>query len=95
VRQKLGFALYQAQIGQKHESAKILRGFDEVVWQVAADGPGGTYRAVYLAQFRNAVYVLHTFQKKSKSGVATPKLDLELIRRRLLVARGLAQVEGR
>ena len=45
VRHKLGFALYQAQIGQKHESAKILRGFAETVWQVRADDPGGTYRA--------------------------------------------------
>ena len=49
VRQKLGFALYQAQIGQKHESAKMLHGFGETVWQVRADDPGGTYRAVYVA----------------------------------------------
>jgi phage-related protein len=41
VRQKLGFALYQAQIGQRHESAKMLRGFKETVWQVRADDPGG------------------------------------------------------
>lgn len=52
VRQKLGFALYQAQIGQKHESAKMLHGFAETVWQVRADDPGGTYRAVYVAQFK-------------------------------------------
>ena len=45
-RQKLGFALYQAQIGQKHESAKMLHSFVEAVWQVRADDPGGTYRAV-------------------------------------------------
>ena len=31
VRQKLGFALYQAQIGQKHESAKMLHGLAETV----------------------------------------------------------------
>ena len=52
VRQKPGFALYQAQIGQKHESAKMLRGFGEAVWQARADHPSGTYRAVYMAQFR-------------------------------------------
>jgi phage-related protein len=40
--------LYQAQIGQKHESAKMLHGFAEAVWQVRADDPGGTYRAVYV-----------------------------------------------
>jgi phage-related protein len=46
VRQKRGFALYLAQIGQRHESAKMLRGFSETVWQVRADDPSGTYRAV-------------------------------------------------
>jgi len=55
VRKKLGFALYQAQIGQKHESAKMLHGFAETVWQVRADDPGGTYRAVYVAQLEEVV----------------------------------------
>src|ERR1035438_8249678 len=41
VRKKLGFALYQAQIGQRHESAKMLHGFTDTVWQVRADGSGG------------------------------------------------------
>lgn len=45
VRLKLGFALYQSQIGQTHESPKMLRGFKETVWQVRADDLGGTYRA--------------------------------------------------
>lgn len=90
VRKKLGFALYQAQIGQKHESAKILHGFAERVWQVRADDPGGSYRAVYVAQFREAVYVLHAFQKKATSGIATPQRELDLIRQRLQLARKLA-----
>jgi len=90
VRQKLGFALYQAQIGQRHESAKMLHGFAETVWQVRADDRAGTYRAVYVAQFGEAVYVLHTFQKKATSGIATPRRELELIRQRLELARKLA-----
>lgn len=94
VRQKLGFALYQAQIGQKHESAKILHGFVETVWQVRADDPSGTYRVVYVAQFREAVYVLHAFQKKSTSGIATPQRELDLIARRLQLARKLAGKRG-
>src|SRR6266849_4133918 len=73
VQKKLGFALYQAQIGQRHQSAKLLHGFGETVWQVRADDPGGTYRAVYVAQFRDAVYVLDAFQKKATSGIATPQ----------------------
>jgi len=90
VRQKLGFALYQAQIGQRHESAKVLHGYAEAVWQVRADDPGGTYRAIYVTQLREAVYVLHAFQKKSTSGIATPQRELDLIRQRLQVARKLA-----
>jgi phage-related protein len=90
VRHKLGFALYQAQIGQQHESAKILRGFGETVWQVRADDPGGTYRAVYVTQIGAAIYVLHAFQKKATSGIATPRRELELIRQRLQLARKLA-----
>ena len=90
VRQKLGFALYQAQIWQTHESAKKLRGFKETVWQVRADDPGGTYRAVYVAQFGEAVYVLHAFQKKATSGIATPQRELDLIRQRLQLARKMA-----
>jgi phage-related protein len=90
VRQKLGFALYQAQIGQRHESAKVLHGYAEAVWQVRADDPGGTYRAIYVTQLGEAVYVLHAFQKKSTSGIATPQRELDLIRQRLQLARKLA-----
>ncbi|MGB7758418.1 MAG: type II toxin-antitoxin system RelE/ParE family toxin [Bryobacteraceae bacterium] len=90
VRHKLGFALYQAQIGQKRESAKMLHGFAEKVWQVRADDLGGTYRVVYVAQLGEAVYVLHAFQKKATSGIATPQRELDLIRQRLQLARKLA-----
>jgi len=78
-----------AQIEQKHESAKILRGFAETVWQVRANDPRGTYRAVCVAQFGEAVYVLHVFQKKATSGIATPQRELDLIRQRLQLARKL------
>ncbi len=91
VRSKLGFALYQAQIGQKHESAKMLRGFAESVWQVRADGPSGTYLAEYVAQVGEAIYVLDAFQKKSTAGIATPKRELDLIEQRLQLARKLAR----
>lgn len=91
VRKKVGFALYQAQIGQQHESAKMLRGFAEAVWQVRADDPRGTYRTVYLTQVGEAIYVLHAFQKKATSGIATPRRELELIRQRCQLARKLAK----
>jgi phage-related protein len=84
VRQKTGFALYFAQQGERHESVKVLKGFGGAgVLEVIEDDDRGTYRAVYTVRFREAVYVLHVFQKKSKHGRATPKRDVELIRARL------------
>ena len=46
-----------------------------------------TLSAVYTVRFARVVYVLHTFQKKSKRGVATPKAELDLIELRLKRAR--------
>ena len=68
----------------------MLHGFAETVWQVRADDPSGTYRAVYAAQIGDAIYVLHAFQKKATHGIATSRRDLDLIRQRLRLARRLA-----
>jgi phage-related protein len=38
-------------------------------------------------RFREAIYVLHVFQKKSKRGIATPEHEMALIRERLKRAR--------
>lgn len=82
-----GYALYLAQIGQKHEQAKPLRGFGSAgVLEVIEDRRGDTYRAVYTVRHVARVFVLHVFQKKSKSGIATPKPDLDLIKERLKAA---------
>ena len=50
------------------------------------DHESNAYRAVYTVRFGDVVYVLHAFQKKSKKGIATPKRDIGLIRRRLTEA---------
>ena len=83
VREVLGFALYQAQVGSKHVQAKPLRGFGSGVLEVVSDHQGNTFRAVYTVRLAGRVYVLHVFQKKSKRGIATPKRDLELVMQRL------------
>ena len=83
----VGFALYLAQIGGKHDHAKPLKGFGGAgVLEVVEDHAGDTYRAVYTVKFEHAVYVLHAFQKKSKTGIKTPQEDIDLIRRRLTAA---------
>jgi phage-related protein len=84
VRQRVGGALWEAQIGGKAPYAKPLKGFgDAGVLEIVDDFDGDTFRAVYTVRFAKAVYVLHAFQKKSKRGVATPKAELDLIERRL------------
>ncbi|MEI7999374.1 MAG: type II toxin-antitoxin system RelE/ParE family toxin [Candidatus Omnitrophota bacterium] len=87
VRQDIGFALYQAQSGGKAANAKPLKGFGGAgVLEVREDHDGDTYRAVYTVKFGDVLYVLHCFQKKSKSGIKTSGQDIELIKRRLKVA---------
>lgn len=84
VRRTMGFALFQAQTGGKHVDVKPLKGFGGAgVLEVVEDHQGDTFRAVYTVKFAGAVYVLHSFQKKSKKGLATPKAELDLVRRRL------------
>jgi phage-related protein len=92
VQDVFGYALYLAQAGRKHEQAKPLRGFGSAgVLEVVEDWDRSTYRAVYTVKFKGVVFVLHAFQKKSVSGVATPKADLDLIRERLKAAEQIAK----
>ena len=87
VHDAVGYALHKAQIGEKHASAKPLKGFAGAgVIEVVEDHDGDTYRAVYTVRFEGAVYVLHAFQKKAKKGIATPKQEIELIKSRLAAA---------
>lgn len=84
VKDSIGFALYIAQQGEKHHDAKPLRGFGGAgILEIVDDFDGNTYRAVYTVRFAGRVYVLHVFQKKSKTGIKTPKAVIELIRSRL------------
>lgn len=80
----MGFALYHAQIERWHSSMKPMKGFAGAgVIELVERHDGDTYRAVYTVRFETAVYVLHAFQKKSKSGIKTPPQDLQMIKSRL------------
>lgn len=85
--------MFIAQTGKRHESTKVLRGFgDASVLEVIESKAGSTYQAVYTVRFADTVYVLHVFQKKSKSGAMTPKPDMDLIQDRLKRAAELAKL---
>ena len=84
VQDTFGYALHLAQMGGKHMQTKPLKGFGSAgVLEVVEGEAGSTYRAVYTVKIAGAVYVLHCFQKKSRSGIATPKPDMDLVRERL------------
>ena len=88
VQNVFGYALHLAQRGDRHSSAKPLRGFGGAgVLEVVEEHEGNAFRAVYTVTFSQAVYALHAFQKKSSSGIATRKEDMELIKQRLKLAR--------
>lgn len=92
VRRYFGFALSLAQAGEQADTAKVLKGFGGAgVLEVVENDAGGTYRAVYTVRFAEAVFVLHCFQKKSKSGIATPKADMDVVRARLKMAEAVAK----
>lgn len=59
--------------------------------EIVEDDAGGTCRAVYTVRFAEAVFVLHRFQEKSKTGVSTPKQDMDIVRARLKVAGLIAE----
>jgi phage-related protein len=84
VKDAIGYALYIAQRGGKHIDAKPLQGFGGAgILEIVEDHAGDTYRAVYTVRLARRIYVLHVFQKKSKTATKTPKREIELIRSRL------------
>ena len=84
VLRSVGQALYAAQRGEEFPSVRALKGFGgRSVLEIVTLDESGSYRAVYTVRLRDAIYVLHAFQKKSKKGIATPREHIELIERRL------------
>jgi len=84
---EMGNALGLAQFGGTHPSAKPWKGLGPGVIEIVENYDGDTYRAVYTVRFKEAVYVLHAFQKKSHKVIKTAQTDVELIERRLKAAR--------
>jgi phage-related protein len=84
VKRAVGYSLYLAQQGGKHADAKPLVGFSGAgTLEVISDYRGDTFRTIYTVRFAGRVYVLHAFQKKSKSGIKTPGREIDLLKARL------------
>ena len=84
VQDVAGYALYLAQIGEKHPHAKPLKGFGGAgILEIVEQHDGDAFRTVYTVRLQHAIYVLHAFQKKSTRGIATPIREIERVRDRL------------
>jgi phage-related protein len=87
VKQDIGHALFTAQEGGREPNVKTLQGFGGGnVVEIVEDHDGDTYRCVYTTKIKEAIYVLHAFQKKSKRGSETPRHEIDLVRARLRAA---------
>ena len=95
VQKDMGVALFNVQLGSTPHSAKPWKGLGPGVYELVEDHRSDTFRAVYTVKMSDAVHVLHAFQKKSKSGIATPQPDVELIEKRLKAVLARHKTSGR
>jgi phage-related protein len=82
-RQKAIRALTQIAEGDMPDVAKPLNGLGSGVWELAIKERGDAFRVIYLLHIDDDIWVIHAFQKKSTSGIATPKHEIDLVRERI------------
>ena len=88
VQDDIGYALHLVQHGETDSRIKPLKGKDlKGAYEIRSDFDSDTYRAVYVLNIGDRIYMLHVFQKKSKKGIETPKPDMDVIRARLKTAK--------
>ena len=95
VIQKIGYKLQLMQSGAIPTDTKQFKGVGSGVYEIALKYDKEAYRCVQALQLGDAIYVLHAFHKKSKSGIATPTRDVELIKKRFKDAKELANNDKR
>jgi phage-related protein len=83
VQSEVRRALTVAAEGGKSDKAKPFKGVDGGVFEIASRHRGDAYRVLYAVQLDADVWVVHAFQKKSKTGIKTPQADIDLVRDRL------------
>ena len=83
VRDRVNAALTIAAEGGKADVAKPLKGFGPGVAEIAIRYRTDAWRVVYVTEVAGRLWVIHAFRKKSKTGIKTPKADIDLIGSRL------------
>jgi phage-related protein len=82
-QQKAARGLTQIAEGDTPEIAKPMNGLGVGVWELAIKERGDAFRVIYALQLDDDVWVVHAFQKKSTSGIATPKREIDVVRERI------------
>ena len=77
------YTLAIAAAGSRSDNAKPLHGLGSGIFEIALNDRSGTFRVVYAVQIDSDIWVVHAFQKKSKTGIKTPLREIDLIRERL------------
>jgi len=83
VRDRMLTALAIAAEGGKADIAKPFKGVDGGVFEIAVRHRGDAFRILYAVKMGADIWVIHAFQKKSKSGIKTPIMEVDIIRERL------------
>lgn len=86
---RIGYGLYEAQLGVFPHYAKPLKGFNGV-FEIICDFDKNTYRTIYATKLGDHIYVLHAFQKKSIVRIKTPRHEIDLIKTRFNTAKSIA-----
>lgn len=76
-------ALTVAAEGGKSEKAKPFKGVDGGVFEIAFRYRSDAFHVLYAVKIDADIWVIHAFQKKSKSGIKTPRMEVDLIQERL------------
>jgi len=76
-------ALTIAADGGKADIAKPMQGLGSGVFEIALAFRGDAFRVIYAIQVAEEMWVIHTFQKKSKQGIKTPRHEIDLVKDRL------------
>lgn len=84
-------ALTIAAEGSKADIAKPMKGMGSGVFEIALRFQSNAFRVMYAVQIDDDLWVIHAFQKKSKTGIKTPKQEVDLIKERLKLLKELLQ----
>jgi phage-related protein len=94
-QKEIGDELQLIQFGGMPKNAKPFKGIASGVFEIALALENNAYRTVMAVRLSRTIYILHAFQKKAKSGIKTPQMDIDLIKRRYKEAKELAKNEKR